>query len=157
MATSPSTPDPGVANLLAQTRLRVDPRTFIIAAVPARFESALRNRLAEVHAPFFVQITPGELSIVLAADEWSPARHAFPGAREETGYRLITLDVHLDWQVTGYLAAITRALAEARVPVGVVSSFHYDHLLVRAELLANAEAALQHLIDATGAASGEPD
>ncbi len=149
-------PDPAVAPLLARTRLRVDPRTFVIAAIPARFESAVRSTLAETHAPFFAQITPGEVSIVLAADEWGRARHAFPGAKEEPGYRLITLDVHFDWQVIGYLAAVTRALADAGVPVGVLSSFHHDHLLVRADLLDKAGAALQHLIDAAGAASDEP-
>ncbi len=152
MAGPPPAPDRAVAALLAQTRLRIDPRTFVIAAVPARYESTVRKTLTEIHAPFFVQITPGEQSIVLAADEWEKAQRGLPGAKEEPGYRMITLDVHLDWQVTGYLAAVTRALADAGVPVGVLSSFHHDHLLVRAEVLDKAEAALQHLIDAAGAA-----
>jgi hypothetical protein len=125
----------------------------VIASVPVRFDSALRKALAQVHAPFFVQIGSEELTAVLATDEWTRVHRAFPGATEEAGYRLITLEVRLDWQVIGYLAAVTRALADAGVPVGVLSSFHYDHLLVRGDLLGKAEAALQHLIDAAGAAS----
>ena len=92
---------------------------------------------------------------MLATDEWTRARSAFRDTEAEAGYRLITLEVRLDWQVTGYLAAVTRALADAGVPVGVLSSFQYDHLLVRDDLLGKAEAALQHLIDAAGAASGQ--
>ncbi len=143
-----------LAHLLAQTRVRVDPRTFVIVSVPVRFESTLRQAIAEVHAPLFVQIGADELTAVLATDEWTRVRRVFPGATEEAGYRMITLEVRLDWQVIGYLAAVTRALADAGVPVGVLSSFHYDHLLVRDDLLGKAEAALQHLINAAGAASG---
>ena len=151
-----SSPSPAdLSHLLAQTRVRVDPRTFVIVSVPVRFDSALRKALAQVHAPFFVQIGSEELTAVLATDEWTTARSAFRDTEAEAGYRLITLEVRLDWQVTGYLAAVTRALADAGVPVGVLSSFQYDHLLVRDDLLGKAEAALQHLIDAAGAASGQ--
>ena len=144
-----------LTQLLAQTRVRVDPRTFVIASVPVRFEPALRVAVAQIHAPFFVQIGSDELTVALATDEWTRVRRVFPGATEEPGYRLITLEVRLDWNVIGYLAAVTRALADAGVPVGVLSSFYYDHLLVRDDLLEKAEAALQHLIDAAGAASGD--
>lgn len=151
-----SSPSPAnLAHLLAQTRVQADPRTFVIVSVPVRFESTLRKALADLHAPFFVQIGSDELTVVVATDEWTRVHRAFPDAKEEAGYRLITLEVRLDWQVTGYLAAVTRALADAGVPVGVLSSFYYDHLLVRGELLEKAEAALQHLIATAGAASGD--
>ena len=127
----------------------------MIASVPVRLESTVRKTLGDLHAPFFVQIGADELTVVLATDEWTRVRSAFRDAEVEAGYRLITLEVRLDWDVTGYLAAVTRALADAGVPVGVLSSFHYDHLLVRDDLLGKAEAALHHLIDAAGAASGD--
>jgi len=153
-----SSPSPAdLSHLLAQTRVRVDPRTFVIVSVPVRFESTLRKALADLHAPFFVQIGVDELTLVVATDEWTRVRRVFPDATEEAGYRLMTLEVRLDWQVIGYLAAVTRALADAGVPVGVLSSFHYDHLLVRDDLLGKTEAALRHLIDAAGAASGDAD
>ena len=129
----------------------------MIASVPVRLESALRKTLADVHAPFFVQIGSDELTAVLATDEWARVHSAFRDAKVEAGYRLITLEVRLDWEVIGYLAAVTRALADAGIPVGVLSSFHYDHLLVRGDLLEKAEAALQHLIDAAGTAPGDAD
>ncbi|MGH2403440.1 MAG: ACT domain-containing protein, partial [bacterium] len=60
--------------------------------------------------------------------------------------------VVLDWQVTGYLAAVTAALGQARIPVGVLSSFHHDHLIVQDQHLAPAVVVLERLIDAARAA-----
>jgi hypothetical protein len=145
--------DPRIAGLLAQTVLRIDPRTFTIAGVPPSYERSVRAALVDVHAPFFVQVMAREVSVVLAEDEWARVRARFPGAREERGYRLLTLDVKLAWDVTGFLSAVTTALADEQIPAGVLSSFHRDHLLVRADLLERAAAALQRLIDAARAAT----
>lgn len=141
-------PEGHTAALLAQTRLRVDPRTFVIVGIPSIHEASLRGALAGIYAPFFVQMFPHEQTLVLPEDEWRPLRAKFSGAREEPRYHLITLDVVLEWEVTGYLAAVTGALAQAGIPVGVLSSFHHDHLLVRDVHLAGAEAALERLIEA---------
>jgi hypothetical protein len=135
----------------------VDPRTFVIASVPVRFEAALRRALAGMHAPFFVRVGSSDLTLVAAQDEWRDVRGAFPGATEEAGYRLVTLDIPLEWQVVGYLAAVTRALADGGVPAGGLSSFHHDHLLIRGDVLPEAEAALRHLIDTAGAAAADAD
>ncbi|HET8679468.1 MAG TPA: ACT domain-containing protein [bacterium] len=146
-------PEVRAAALLAQTRVRVDPRAFVIVGVPSAHQASLRGVLATVYAPFFIQIFPHEQTLVLPEDEWTRLRVKFPGAREEPGYRLITLEVVLNWAVTGYLAAVTAALAEAGIPVGVLSSFHHDHLLVRDVHLTRTEATLEQLIDAARDAS----
>lgn len=144
-------PDTRIAAPLAQTRLRVDPRAFVIVGVPSAHEASLRGALAGIYAPFFVQIFPHEQTLVLPEDEWIRLRAKFPGAREEPGHRLVTLDVVLDWETTGYLAAVTSVLAGAGIPVGVLSSFQHDHLLVRDVYLTRAETALERLIDAARA------
>ncbi len=145
--------DPKIAGLVAQTALRVDSRLFTIVGVPVSLEISVRKAIADVHAPFFVQFFPHEQTIVLAEDEWVRLKGKFPGAREEPGYRLVTLEANLDWQVVGYLSVVTAALAGAGIAVGVLSSFHHDHLLVRADRLDDAVAALQHLVDAARAAT----
>lgn len=145
-------PEGRIAALLAQTRVRVDPRAFVIVGIPSAHEASLRGALAGIYAPFFVQIFPDEHTLVLPEDEWVRLRAKFSGAQEAFGHRLITLDVVLDWEVTGYLAAVTGALVEAGIPIGVLSSFHHDHLLVRDAHLTRAEAVLQELFDAARAA-----
>jgi hypothetical protein len=69
-------------------------------------------------------------------------RHAARDARVETGFRLVTLGVELGWDVVGFMALVTRILAEAGVPVGALSAFSRDHLLVKQEDLGRALRAL---------------
>ncbi|MEP0774408.1 MAG: ACT domain-containing protein [Acidobacteriota bacterium] len=62
--------------------------------------------------------------------------------RRSQGWRALTLDGVFPLEAVGVLAALTRALAEARVPVMAFSSFGTDHLLVPEGQLGRALAAL---------------
>lgn len=45
-------------------------------------------------------------------------------------WRRITLSVHSDLEAVGFLAAITRVLADANISVNAVSAYFHDHLFV---------------------------
>jgi len=47
--------------------------------------------------------------------------------------RMITLTVHSSLEAIGFLAAITRALADAGISVNPVSAYYHDHLFVPLE------------------------
>ena len=64
--------------------------------------------------------------------------------REEKGWKIITFDVELPFELTGFLAAITEMLAQRKVPVFALSAFSTDHLLIRE---AHLEAALRALAE----------
>ena len=61
----------------------------------------------------------------------------------EVGWRCLSVAGPLDFSLVGVLSGLTAALADARVPVFVLSSFDTDHLLVRAHDLDRAVAALR--------------
>ena len=88
--------------------------------------------------------TAAELSVVCAED-------AVPdGIRCERGWRALCVDGPLDFALTGVLARLAAPLAEAQVPVFVVSTFDTDWLLVKQDRLAEAVASLRasgHEID----------
>ncbi len=65
-------------------------------------------------------------------------RHALRDARIESGFRLLTLDIELGWNVVGYLARVTEILASAGIPVGALSAFSRDHLLIKQDDLGTA-------------------
>jgi uncharacterized protein len=81
--------------------------------------------------------TAEELSIVVPADRvqnhW----------KTETGWRMLRVAGPLDFELTGVVAGLTAPLAEAGLPVFVVSTFDTDYLLVRTDRLNAAVDALR--------------
>ncbi len=72
-----------------------------------------------------------EVTLLLDEEEWRTMRHAARDARVEGGFRLVTLDIELQWNVVGYIAQVTKILAEAGISVGALSAFSRDHLLIK--------------------------
>ena len=60
--------------------------------------------------------------------------------------RQITLSVHSSLEAVGFLAAITRRLAEAGISVNAVSAFYHDHLFVPHDRADEALARLQDMM-----------
>jgi hypothetical protein len=76
--------------------------------------------------PFWsVTRSDSELSVVCRQDD-VPA-----GARAERGWIAFRLAGPLDFTLTGVVASLSTPLAEARVPIFVLSTFDTDYLLVR--------------------------
>ena len=81
--------------------------------------------------------TTDELSIVCAAD-------AVPlGTRVEGPFRALVVEGPLDFALTGVVASLATPLADAGVPVFVVSTYDTDLILVPADRVAAAVDALE--------------
>ncbi len=83
--------------------------------------------------------TRDELSIVCRSD-------AVPAGiiDVQRGFRGLAVVGTLDFGLTGVIAGLTRPLADAGIPIFSISTFDTDYMLVRAEKLAAAKAALAH-------------
>jgi hypothetical protein len=53
-----------------------------------------------------------------------------PDAKLERSLVWIRFSAAMDWELVGFLAHVTKALAEAKVPVGCVCTFDRDHIFV---------------------------
>ena len=71
--------------------------------------------------------TEQELSIVCSAAD------VFPGGRAEHGWRCLRVEGPLPFEMTGVLASLSAPLAEARIPIFVVSTYDTDYFFVKAE------------------------
>ncbi len=60
-------------------------------------------------------------------------------------FRAITLGVHSSLNAIGFIAAVARALADARIPANVIAGYHHDHVLVCAARAQQAMAILRDL------------
>lgn len=134
-----------VTALLARTRVRVAPGTFVVVGMRHEewrrlLESPELSPRAE--ATLMLLRDPFEVTLVLEEEDWRAMRHAARDARVEPGFRLVTLDVELAWEVVGYLARVTEILAAEGVSVGALSAFTRDHLLIKQSDLGRALRAL---------------
>ena len=130
-----------VAELLSRTRVEVAPATYFLIGL--RHEDWLRllenpELSPRGDAPFMLLRDAHEVTLLLDESDWRTLRHAARDARVEGGFRLVTLDIELEWNVVGYLARVTEILAGANVSCGALSAFSRDHLLINQDDLATA-------------------
>lgn len=66
-------------------------------------------------------------ALTLIVREEDAARHGLAGVFPSAW---ITLEVHSALSAVGLMAAISRALADARIPCNAVSAYYHDHIFV---------------------------
>lgn len=119
---------------MRRTRVTVAPPTFYLVGLSHTEWARLLENPELSPRPdsiFMLLKDEHEVTLLLEASDWNTMRHAAREARVEGGFRILTLDIALDWTVVGYLAQVTRILAQAGVSCGALSAFSRDHLLVK--------------------------
>ncbi|HYN84601.1 MAG TPA: ACT domain-containing protein [Pyrinomonadaceae bacterium] len=123
-----------VEELLRRTRVEVAGATFVLVGLrPEDWRRLLENPELSPRAEASMMLLRDgrEVTLLLEEEDWRVMRHAARDARTEAGFRLVTLDIELGWHVVGYLAHVTSILAAVGIPVGALSAFSRDHLLVK--------------------------
>ncbi len=123
-----------VANLLSKTTIEVAPETFNLVSL--RREDWLKllenSELSpRMSAPFMIFLDKWEVTLLLDEIDFSTIRHAIREAKTEGNFRLLSFDIELDFKVVGFLAEISRILAEANISIVALSAFSRDHILIK--------------------------
>ena len=80
--------------------------------------------------PFFsITRTEDELSIVLLEKNVDPSWTA------EKGWRMLKVEGPLEFDIVGVVSALSKPLADADIPIFIISTFDTDYLLVKHESL----------------------
>jgi hypothetical protein len=103
---------------------------FAVASLPLEQYGAAVACLGEVDD--FVSLTRDkeEITLVIAEESWRKLAPRFPGALAQEGRRLIRFDTVLDFSVVGFIAEVSRALAEADISILSISTYRTDAVLV---------------------------
>ena len=135
--------DSRISILLRQARWQARPERFVLAALDPNERVVIARLIAGVTAPFMQLIAePDLLTLVLPKSDWRSLKPAFPHARVQEPFRVISFDLDLPNDLVGFLAVASRALAEAGVPILAICGYTKDHILVREEHLERALVAL---------------
>lgn len=84
-------------------------------------------------------------ALLRSADELSvccSSSFALDSEQQESDWAGLAVAGPLDFTLTGIVSSLTAPLAEAGIPVFVISSFDTDYLLVKLDVLARAESVL---------------
>jgi hypothetical protein len=136
-----------VESVLAQGKFLVDEGVYRVIRLPARAIIAAAAVIAEIGEPFVALMADAhEVTLVIDDEAYEEYKARLVGHTVESAtYRLITLDLPLESTLTGLMARIAQALAEAGVPIFPYAAFSRDHILVPAEKADAALAALNRL------------
>lgn len=132
---------PDAAELLRSAKVEVAPDTYVLVGMRhADWSRLLENPelSPRPESNFMLLRDPFEVTLLVEETDWRAMRHAARDAKTEAGFRLVTLDVELGWDVVGFLAHVTRILAAENIPVGALSAFSRDHLLIKQDDLGKA-------------------
>jgi hypothetical protein len=140
-----------IEQILTRTELTLHPGEFVLVGLEPGQRSRLESDLTRINSDFFQYIVePDVLTLLLDNHSWVRLNPHYPQAKVEGPLRIFTFTVAMDWEVVGFLAAVTRLLADAGVPLGAICGYYRDHLFISVEHAARAEAVLRAEIERVG-------
>ncbi len=138
--------DDHIRRLLAETEITLHPDSFTIVSIDRSEEDKARGILADLDPFSSMTFDVSEVSLVVKVEDWAVLRERFEEYREEGPYRLITFDIVLDLAIVGFMAVVSRRLADEGVSIYALSTYLRDHILVKEGDCGKAVEALRSLI-----------
>ena len=138
------------SELLRRTRVEISPETFfLVSLTPENWRKLLESPelSPRMTAPFMIFKDRFEITLLLDEIDFGTIRDAVKNAKIEKNFRLLTFDIELDFSVVGFLAEISRILAEAEIAIVALSAFSRDHILIKQEDLAKTLRILGKYVD----------
>ena len=139
--------DEKIRSLLAETELSLHPDSFSIVSIDRSEEEKARAIIAHLDSFSSLTFDVTEVSLVVKEEDWAVLSERFEKCQEDGPYRLITFDIVLDLSIVGFMAVVSRRLADEGVSIFALSTYLRDHILVKENDCSKAMEALQSLIE----------
>ena len=136
--------------LLRSAKVEVAAETFAVVGITREHlltllgDSRLSPRMS---APFMIFMDPHEVTMIVDEIDLGNMRPGLGGAKIANGYRMLTFDIVLDLSVVGFMAEVSRILADAGIAILPISAYSRDSLLIKQGNLATALKALGPFVD----------
>lgn len=140
------------SELLSSSRVEVAAETFTLISMDRAAWTRLLQRpelSPRMSAPFMIFMDSREVTLLLDDADMEAIRPGIDDSMKvERGFRMLTFDIAMDFEVIGFIAEVSRILAAAGVPIFPISAFTRDHILVKQNDLATTLRALgPHVAD----------
>jgi hypothetical protein len=146
-----------VRTLWAKTRIRVWPGDYLLVSLPPAALAAAATLMAKAAGPFTAMVVEKEeVSLTLRRDAWLAASEKIDVLAVAGPYRVVTLDLVIDLNVSGYLLPAAERLAQAGIAIVAQCAYRKDHLLIRSEDAQSAVSILTQLSTECAQAESAP-
>ena len=125
--------------------IKLDLPKTLFAVVSIPLEHYGHSILAVQNLTGFVSLTrdKDEITLIVAQDDWLVMAEKFPSSEVQLRRKMIRFDAVLDFSVVGFIAEISRALADADVSILSLSTYRTDAILVHEASFDRAVAAVR--------------
>ena len=114
--------------LFAETRVYSPKDKYVIVSLGSHVNAlSLFSRLRPFSS---VTFETDDVSLVIRQTQWNRCSSSFKKATVAGPYRLIAFDVIMSLDVVGFLATVSRLLADAGISIISVSTYLRDYILV---------------------------
>ncbi|KAG7350657.1 amino acid-binding ACT domain containing protein [Nitzschia inconspicua] len=106
---------------------------FPTAAASTVLQSLSSNSNTVTNTFQAVMVDKDEITVMIPSTQWDQLEKDIGGLEYEVGpisYRLVTFDVVLAPTLVGFMAVVTRALADANISVLPFAAYSRDHIFV---------------------------
>lgn len=136
-----------VEQALSDAQLYTDDVIYRFVTLPTNAITVAAGIIAEASVPFCaLLVDKDEVTLMIPDDVCDAFSNRLKyGTISEITYRLITFDVVLEPTLIGFMAYITKALAEADISVMPFAAYSRDHLFVAEADIDKAMSILQSL------------
>jgi hypothetical protein len=120
--------------ILKKTRVEVSAETYYLVSLRHEdWKKLLENPelSPRMTAPFMILSDKYEVTLMLDDVDYQTCRYAIRDAKVEGGFRLLTFDLVMDFTVVGFMAAVSKILADAEISILALSAFSRDHILIK--------------------------
>ncbi len=133
--------------IFRRTKLVVLPEDYLMIRlpvdakpIPGEWSRPLTTRYA-----VFVR-EPKDITLIIPRRKWLRMQTMFAKSQVSEPMKVIIFDIELGINVYGFIAAISKVLADGGISIMPVSSYHRDHVLVRKSDLPRAVRLLRHFL-----------
>jgi len=135
-----------VQDVLKNATYTTDGDTYRLIKLPPRAVTPAAGVVAEIGGPFCALIVDAdEVTLFIPTEAAEDFSARLPGMEANGPYSVITLDVELEPELVGLMAAMSEALAQAGVSVLPYAAYSRDHIVVPTDKLEKAMETLRNL------------
>ena len=119
---------------------------FVVASLKLEAYRDALDGLADVSGFMSLTRDKNEVTLIVSEEEWARLAPRFPQAEVQPRRRMIAFDTVLDFTVVGFIAEISRALAEAGISILNTSTYRTDIVFVAESRFDDAVAAVKRAL-----------